>query len=340
MATHREDRSSRIGQWSGEKDSRSASLNVPDAWRQLLLFAIPIVAFVTYLFYTWFAVMDRYQIFLYFHAMGPGFDTTPFGEVTVGRYWMSGLVASGAVMVPYALINLILGRTARSFRGPDPWRLWVACAVPLLITIPSIVTTVNDPALPFRHAAQVTGVLLVGLALVTWMGPYAATRPVPYLLLMFDGVGLAGLLMFMRAHETFCRVLDGGNSALVYRFLAVLAAGIGLVIVLTAVYRWWHRVSVPDSLSWVAAGASIHYLFLPIYHYLCWCKDDGSWLDADYFPYIPSVDNYFSTDLLFQIGAWAVVGVFAVAVTRLRLALAARGPANAVAEKGARTRDD
>jgi hypothetical protein len=94
----------------------STNLTGFKAWQAELFFAVPIVAFVIYLFYTWFAVLDRYFIFLYFHVMGPRFDTTPFGWVTASRYWMSGLVASGAVMVPYIAINFVLGRVVKTFR--------------------------------------------------------------------------------------------------------------------------------------------------------------------------------------------------------------------------------
>jgi hypothetical protein len=63
------------------------------AWLLELCFAVPIVAFVIYVFYTWFAVRNRHLILLYSPDIGPGFDTTPFGWVTASRYWMSGLVA-------------------------------------------------------------------------------------------------------------------------------------------------------------------------------------------------------------------------------------------------------
>jgi hypothetical protein len=86
-------------------------------WRVELLFALPIVAWVTYLFYTWFAVRDRYFIFLYFHDMGAGFDTTPFGRVTASRYWMSGLVAAGAVWVAVALVAVGVTRLRRRLRA-------------------------------------------------------------------------------------------------------------------------------------------------------------------------------------------------------------------------------
>ena len=47
-------------------------------WREVM-FALPVLALVIYLYYTWFAVSNRYTMFLYFHDVGARFDTTPFG---------------------------------------------------------------------------------------------------------------------------------------------------------------------------------------------------------------------------------------------------------------------
>jgi hypothetical protein len=276
------------------------------------------------LFYVWFAVLDRYLIFLYFHDMGPGFDTTPFGRVTVGRYWMSGLVASGAVMIPYTALNFTLGRVFKTFRAPVWWRVWILCAIALLVAIPIIVMTVNDPVLPVRHAARVTAVLLAGLALAVRLGQLAAVHPGRYALLMFDGGALACLLIALRAAEVYPDALARGNLGLISRFLAVLAVGIGLLVAMSAVYTCWRRSHVPDAESWLVAGMNVHYLFLPLYHHLCWCKDDGSWLDADYFAYIPAAGDYFCGDVLYQVGVWAVVALVALAATWLRSRLSRR----------------
>jgi hypothetical protein len=198
------------------------------------------------------------------------------------------------------------------------------CAIPLLIAIPAIVMTVNNPVLPFRNAAQVTAVTLIGLAFAVMLGQDAAERPVACILLMSDGVALACLLISLRAAESYPSWLARGNTGSIQRFLAVLAVGAGLLIVMTAVYAWWRRARTPDSASWIVAGVGIHYLFLPIYHHLCWCKDEGSWTDADYFAYIPAADNYFSRGILFQIGVWLAVALVALGVTRLRLWLSGR----------------
>ena len=52
--------------------SRASVVRWPDvrAWRRELLFAAPTVAFLLALYYHWFAVRDRYFIFLYFHDIG------------------------------------------------------------------------------------------------------------------------------------------------------------------------------------------------------------------------------------------------------------------------------
>ena len=294
------------------------------AWQVELLFAVPIVAFVIHLFYTWFAVLDRYLIFLYFHDMGPGFDTTPFGWVTASRYWMSGLVASGAVMVPYIAINFVLGRVVRTFRAPEWWRLWILCAIPLLIAIPAIVMTVNDPVLPLTNAAQVTAVTLIGLALAVMLGQVAAESPVAYILLMINGFALACLLSSLIRFESFPSWLARGSTGVIYRHLAVVTVGIVLLIITTAFYYWWQRTEIPNAVAWFVAGLDITYLLLPLYHHLCWCKDYGSWTDPDYFAYIPDADNYFAHSALLQIGVWIAVALIALGLARSRLWLSKR----------------
>lgn len=48
-----------------------------------ILHALPITAFILTLIYKWFALDDRYAIFLYDHM-----QAQPFDDVTIGRYWM------------------------------------------------------------------------------------------------------------------------------------------------------------------------------------------------------------------------------------------------------------
>ena len=80
-------------------------------WGTAVLFAVPITVLVLYLFYSWFVLADRNIIFLYDHDMGPRApDTSPFSIVTSSRYWMSGLVAAGFVLLFYTTVHWLLGR--------------------------------------------------------------------------------------------------------------------------------------------------------------------------------------------------------------------------------------
>ncbi len=298
------------------------------ARRAALPFAVPIVALVVYLYYQWFAVRDRYFIFLYYHDMGPGFDTSPFGRVTASRYWMTGLVAGGAVMVLYAAANFALGRIAKSYQPPDWRRVWALSAVPLLIAVPAIVMTANQPTLPPRNAAQVVVALLAGLALAVLPGEVAARRPLGWLLMGVDGLGMAFLLMGLRAGESLRRVTaTRGAGMLVYAGL-ILAFGLGALAVMTVVYRLWRRLRIPDALSLFVAGLSVHYLFLPLLHHLFFSTDEGSWTDPGYFTYITDADNYFARSALFQVGLWIAAALVALGVTRLRRWLRSRADAN------------
>jgi hypothetical protein len=144
------------------------------AWQRTLPFATGIVTLVSYLFYVWYAVADRYFIFLYFHEMGLGFDTTPFGWVTAGRYWMAGLVAGGAVQVCYLATNLVLGRLTPAYQAPVWWRVWLLSAIPSTLILPALTMTVNDPVLPLSNMRSTwPWSPCWGLG---WLSPWAQTR--------------------------------------------------------------------------------------------------------------------------------------------------------------------
>jgi hypothetical protein len=184
--------------------------------------------------------------------------------------------------------------------------------------------TVNDPVLPLGNAAQVTAVTLIGLALAVMLGQVAAESPVAYILLMIDGFALACLLSSLIRFESFPRWLARGSTGVIYRHLAVVTVGVVLLIIMTAFTYWWQRTGMPNAVAWFIAGLDITYLLLPLYHHLCWCKDDGSWTDPDYFAYIPDADNYFAHSALLQIGVWIAVALIALGLARSRLWLSKR----------------
>ena len=293
-------------------------------WSVELLFAAPIVAAVIGLFYTWYAVRDRYFIFLYYHDMGPGFDTSPFGWVTTGRYRMSALVASGAVMVVYLAAHLVLGRASKRFRVPVWWRVWVLCAIPLAIAVPAIVMTVNEPVLPLALAAQVAAVMLIGLALAMRLGLLAAARPLAFVLALIDGGALAALLVFLTSFERYPAWLARGSKTYILLHLVFVGASISLLAAMTIVYVLWRRAPMPEVQTMLVAGLDIGYLLMPLVHHLFFSTDRGSRLDPGPYSYITSADNYFAHSAWVQLGTWLVVALIALGVYRLRVLLLER----------------
>jgi len=72
-----------------------------------------ISVFILGLFYYWYALADRYAVFLYGHVASPGDPgAQPFDEMTASRYWMCGLVACGAVLILYAAANWVQAQWA------------------------------------------------------------------------------------------------------------------------------------------------------------------------------------------------------------------------------------
>ncbi|MBN1218591.1 MAG: hypothetical protein JXM69_06675 [Anaerolineae bacterium] len=284
-------------------------------WRLALIYALPMVTVILGLFYYWFALADRYFVFLYYHDMGPLYpDTSPFSAVTSSRYWMAGLVASGVMLVLYVLANLILGRLTSSYQAPGWQRIWLMSVIPLVVGIPLITMTVNQPTLPAWNAAQVTLVTLIGLALALLPGEMAARRPVHLGLLVVDGFGLMMLLLNTAALEETPRWLASGRTVYFWMMGLGLMMGVGLLLVMTGVHIWW-RTFIPKASEVFVAGLCVAYLLMPLLHHVCF---------TDGYYYLTDQDNFLARNMVFQVTVWLLAAAMAAGVTRLREYLAAK----------------
>ncbi len=206
----------------------------PREWKAALLCAVPLSLLVLGLFYYWFGIADRYFIFLYYHDMGTVVpDTSPFSPVTSSRYWMAGLVASGAVLVLYVAANWLLGRLAAEYHPPAWWRVWALSAVPLAIGIPAITMTVNAPSLPLANALQATLATLAGLSLALLPGEMAARRPGELFWLTLDGLGLMLILVTVVGLQNLPRWLASDGGWWVGMLVAAVVAAVGWLLVTT-----------------------------------------------------------------------------------------------------------
>lgn len=283
------------------------------SWRRPLVEATLITAFVLGLFTYWFAVADRYVVFLYGHT-APGIPLTqPFDAITRSRTWMAGLVAAGAVLVLYAAINWLGGRIAarrgRSFGAPSPWRVWALGALPLAVGIPAITMTVNSPTLPLSLAAACVAATLAGLAVALPAGRWAAERPGDLAWLAADGLGLVPALLLLRAVELPGRGLSVSPVVAWGAAIGGLVAG-ALWLALMGVLRRRRRRESPGAVALFVAGLALSYLLLPLAHYLL-AVPPG-------FRYISNAANFFAVNPLIQLLALLAAATLAAGATALR----------------------
>ncbi len=284
------------------------------SFKPVLLHALPIAGLMLGLFFYWFALADRYFIFLYYHDMGPLVpDTSPFSRVTASRYWMAGLVASGAVMVVYTSLNWLLGRVMKTYQPPAWWRVWIGCAALLVIGIPAITMTFNSPTLPLWNATQTTLATLIGLALALLPGQLTVERPKDLIWLASDGFGLMLVFSGLRVLELFLRGQARGGQMWVRMAIIFLVLGIVWLLIVTGLHVFRRRSA--KTVEIFLAGFCITYLFMPLLHYLIFTNG---------YYYITNSDNFFARNLLFQIAIWLIAGGLAWGLTRLRQAIQSR----------------
>ena len=271
-----------------------------------LLFALPVTLIILGLFYYWFAVADRYVIFLYGHL-----GATPFDAVTSGRYWMSGLVACGAVMVVYTAANWLLGRVTawrgRDYRPPPWWQIWALCVPPLVVGLPIITMTLDWPTLPFPNAAACVTATLIGLALALAPGAWAARRPLDLVWLVLNGLGLMPSLLLLRAIELPGRGLVSAPTA----YLVALGgtfAGAAWLVVMTGLRRWRRRPR-PGAGAVFVAGLCLSYLLMPLVHHLLFTPSA--------YRYISAASNFFAFNVGVQLLAFSVAAMLAIGIARL-----------------------
>lgn len=268
------------------------------------LHALSITLVILALVYKWFALDDRYAVFLYDHL-----GATPFDSITTSRYWMTGLVASGAVMLLYAATNWSLARIVKGYRAPAWVRLWALCALPVGGGVVWITTTQNAPTLPLHLALACALVTLVGLGFALVPGALAAENPRALAWLACDGLGLIPTLTAVRGIER-----AGTNAFTSTPMLYALVFGSivfgALWLLGTSVVRAWRRVAAPSARAIFVAGICWSYLALPLAHHLLETPAN--------FKYITASTNFFAENVALQLGILVIAFALALGATKLR----------------------
>jgi hypothetical protein len=263
-------------------------MKLTPVWRSAVGLAALLCLVMLGLFYYWFALANRYHIFLYGHL-----GATPFDAITRSRYWMAGLVAAGAAMMPYLVSQWALGRLAVrgriGYRPPSGWQIWAVAAGPLAVGIVAITTQVNAPVLPLSLALGCVAAAWAGLALAVAPGALLAQRPGHFLWAAWIGGGLAPILQLGWAIE-----LPG--RGIVPPQVGYGAAGLGLVSGLAWLIGWtwlygrWRQRCVPWH-TLLSAGLAWSYLVMPLLHYLAFAPPAYRYISAsaNFFASTPAV---------------------------------------------------
>lgn len=260
---------------------------------------------ITGLYYYWFAIADRYAIFLYNHG-----GSQPFDPGTKSRYWMTGLVASGIVMVLYMTINWYLGRLAgifnRSFITPPWWKVWLWSMPIITINTFVITTCFNQPTLPFDDALKCALIIAIGLAMALTPGKIAAAQPIRHFWLVLIGAGLVPILLLFRVIELpsqgFYLSRDTYLLAFGSMIIGAIWSGSILKLCLTRMAISFNAIEV------ILAGAMLSYLLLPVAHYL--------FLVPPEFRYITTASNFFASSWTVQIASWLITICLGIFLTR------------------------
>jgi hypothetical protein len=254
----------------------------------------------------WFGVANRHTVFLYAH-MGAG----PFDAVTIGRYWMASLVASGGAVAVYVAYCWVRGRLAvrkGSAWAPPVWcRVWAVGAPLVGCGAMAITMALGAPTLPLALALAGAAASVVGLAGAAAPGALAARDPGELPWLVAHAAALVPPLVLLRLVAPEARAHLGDASAATAAALS-LAAALGWGAILARLRRWRRR-AMPAAASLYAGGLIEAYLLLPVLHY--WLSDLGEPC------YITGTENLFPAEPLVQAVILVVVAGLAQSLTRL-----------------------
>ena len=257
------------------------------------LHSVSVSTLVLVLYYLWFVFLDRRLIFLYGHL-----HTTPFDDFTTGRYWMTGLVVSGMVLVGYTLFSLIAKKLSRTYHQPE-WKIvWKYSSLTLSLPLFAILSFIGKPPMPSLLALWILVVLLCGLALALHVSGSITKNFRQSMWTFFDGLALIPMFFSL---QTVGVVLRKPSLPTILVFIIPLfALGISLIWfrIMAFLYRRFKQ-PFPSVLNIFLSGLTINFLFLPLLHYLT--------SRPGYIRYITADSNFFVSNPWLQITSFAIV---------------------------------
>jgi len=273
----------------------SAHPNSSSTAKRSAIVAGALIAMTTSALYIlWFVLLDRRFIFLYEHL-----GATPFDASTASRYWMTGLVAGGIVLLFYGAANLLLRWRRKEYCAPDWWRVWLWALLPSLPVLLLTVMFWGAPPLPLVLALVVALVFAAALGLAIYAATLLAMEPAAALRAWLDGLAFAPLLILLPLSVEFSLRRSAPAALAIPVFLAF--AGVVWMMITGWVYRRF-QVPYPPASQVVLAGLVSAWLLLPVLHYAI--------SRPGHIRYISDAGNFFAGGFWLQMAALlASVGI-------------------------------
>jgi len=257
---------------------------------------ITVIALAAYMYL--FVYADRKIVFLYEHL---GFK--PFDKITIGRYWMAGLVLSGFLSIMYLISQLLLKFVIKADLMSCR-RMVKYIAIPLMTGVVGIIMALGEPKLPFFVAVSSAFALIFGMAVVFCVADDFVKDARQTIIYLISGVGLVPFLILFRVLEL------PGKGMLTMDFsvwIVILSMIVGFIWLLIS-YRIF-RQDRPKMINVLKGILAIGYVGLPLLHYFI-ATPEG-------IPYITSSDNFFADNILLRIVNWILLIVIVFLAEKL-----------------------
>lgn len=257
-----------------------------------VIHAIFLSSIIIVLFYYWYQMSDRTEIFLYDH-LGQGL----FDKMTVGRYLMSGLVACGYMFCIYIPLLYSLKRLKSSLSVPSWLHVSLISSILLSLSVPFITLTGTEPHLPLSLTAGVLGIGIGGLWLTIFASHMLLGQGKEVFWVLIESWGVVPPLLLLHAIE-----ISGMNLAVSPVFTYALAGGSVVFqmiwLSLTSYDRHIKGLNKPIWYRIYFMGVFLSYVILPLFHHLFFTPFNAK--------YIATASNFVSFNPFLQTGVFLI----------------------------------
>lgn len=251
-----------------------------------ILWSLIISIFLIALYYFWYIIADRNILFLYWH-MGYG----PFGAFTIGRYLMSGLVASGFVFWGYLLLFYTIKKLYKTNKLPQWQTVWeyiiVISAIPLFI----IIHIMGNPPLPLLLSLGVLVFLYAGIGIVLWSSHKIHANFKKSIWTMLQSITILPLFVLPLYITYYLKKNPENIAGLIIPVVYFFIGSLLFSLIINVLLRRFKKTSGTAQDIFFFAML-FFYILLPLFHYI--------FLGPTLFSYITDSGNFFAHNLFIQ----------------------------------------